>query len=463
MLDESVVPAELLNRFWTSVVERARGLARLPSNVDPVARAITLADELLSERGEATGAVRAEALLAQYGELDANQRHDFHLYLAGNFLPEPNRLRAAAQAYLVSPDAETVAELTAAAVPPRQELFRRMNIAPGATLMLVAMREALLEAVPKALELKPLEQDLHHLLRSWFNRGFLELRRIDWNTSATILEKLIAYEAVHEIRGWDDLRRRLAPDRRCFAFMHPALPDEPLIFVEVALCQGMAAQIAPLLSIETPPNGHDADTAVFYSIHNCQPGLRGISFGNFLIKNVVEELKAELPRLKCFATLSPVPGFRGWLERKLAQREETVLHESEGDIVGSLDAFAASLAGHDWQSESASSLKIILQRLCASYLTELNDGLGSIDPVARFHLRNGARLERINWRANTTPRGIAESYGLMVNYLYDPDTIEVNHEKFVGGGRVAHSSSVAEMLRNGSKTAHKRLLAKAAE
>ncbi len=459
--------ASFLNRIWISLAERARILKGLPSGADPATYAATLAAELLSERGEATSAVRADVLMRLYRGLNGEHRHQFHLFLARNFEPEPKRLKAAAQTYLARPSPETIAELTAAAVPPRQELLRRMNTAPGATATLVAMREALIKGVSQAPELKPLEQDLHHLLGSWFNRGFLELRRIDWNTSATILEKLIAYEAVHEIRGWDDLRRRLSPERRCFAYFHPSLPDDPLIFVEVALCKGLAAEIAPLLSMAAPENGDHPDTAVFYSINNCQPGLRGISFGNFLIKNVVEELGRELPRLKCFATLSPVPSFRGWLDRALAASDETLLLESERKVLGEdgLKAFASALANNDWQKEepTAPLIKPILQRLCASYLTAENEGHGPHDPVARFHLGNGAQLERINWCANASPRGLAESYGLMVNYRYDPDRIESNHEKFVSEGRVAHSASVGEFLSNGSKSAYKRSLARAAD
>ena len=259
----------------------------------------------------------------------------------------------------------------------------------------------------------PRDSDLRHLIASWFNRGFLELRRIDWNAPASVLEKLIQYEAVHEIQGWDDLRRRLAPDRRCFAFFHPSLPGDPLIFVEVALVRGLAGAIAPLLA---PESGvpEAADTAIFYSISNCQDGLRGISFGNFLIKQVVEVLKQEMPHLRIFSTLSPMPGFRRWLERR---------------------ADAPADPAHD---EAATI------GLAALYLT--NPGPKASDPVARFHLGNGARLERINWMGNPAQRGMAESYGVMVNYLYDPDTIEENHEGYARGGIIARSAAVSALV-----------------
>ncbi len=312
-----------LKQAWSRVAERGRTLLHKRRPANPAGSIETLALDLLSERGEATNMARADAIVRLYGSLSKEQREFFHLFLALNFLPESTRLKAAAKAYLNAPTAETVAELALASEPPRQELIRRMNVAPGATALLVRMREELLAGLEKQPQLKPLEQDLRRLLASWFNRGFLTLKRIDWSNSAAMLEKVIAYEAVHEIHGWDDLRRRLAPDRRCFAFFHPALPDEPLIFVEVALCQGLASKIAPLLSASAPADDPaQADTAIFYSISNCQPGLRGISFGNFLIKQVVDELRAELPGLKRFATLSPVPGFKRWLnDRESAERK----------------------------------------------------------------------------------------------------------------------------------------------
>jgi malonyl-CoA decarboxylase len=436
------VLAAQLKRVWTSVAERGLSLLHL-SRQDTQPRPIeALTTELLSERGEATTMARADEIVRLYGELSANRRHGYHAFLTRNFMPDPGRLTTAAETYLMAPSPEAVAELTLASKPPRQELIRRINVAPGGTALLVRMRAEVLSAIPAQPELKPLEQDLHHLLLSWFNRGFLELKRIDWNTSAALLEKLIAYEAVHEIRGWDDLRRRLAPDRRCFAFFHPMLPDEPLIFVEIALCEGLAAKIEPLLSVSTPADDvAKADTAIFYSINNCQAGLRGISFGNFLIKQVVEELRSELPRLKRFATLSPVPTFKRWLAEQCAANGESVLLPEDRTRLKQ-----ARMTNGEAHHPNA-AMKRALQRLLAIYLTSVNGGKGPQDPVARFHLGNGARLERINWSANESPRGIEESLGMMVNYLYQPDMIEANHEQFATSGRVAYSPEVADLLK----------------
>jgi malonyl-CoA decarboxylase len=400
-----------------------------------------LATTLLSERGEASGAQVARALHQVLRALDPDDRHSFQRYLATAFQPDKAALRRAAERYLADDTAEAAAALAQAADPPRQELLRRMNMAPGGTGALIAMRSELTARLPDQPELKLLDADLRHLFASWFNRGFLELRRIDWQSPAAVLEKLIAYEAVHEIKGWDDLRRRLAPDRRCFAFFHPALPGEPLIFVEVALVEGLATAMPPLLSQDTDEEtakaqAARADTAIFYSISNCQDGLRGVSFGNFLIKQVVEELQAEFPRLERFSTLSPIPGFRRWLTQRLAEG-------SDPDA-----ARLSELESPTWWQDPAQSerLRPALMQLCAEYLTRQPSPGSRIDPVARFHLVNGARLERVNWLGNTEIRAIQESFGIMVNYLYDHDSIEDNHEAFVRHGTIARSPDVDALM-----------------
>jgi len=419
----------------TPNTQTSNGLAN--SKPAPVDRVKQLAATLLSERGEASGAQVARELHHVLRALDVDDRHSFQRYLGTEFQPDKAVLRTVAERYLANTTAEAAAALAQAADPPRQELLRRMNMAPGGTGALIAMRSEISAHLHDEPELKLLDSDLRHLFASWFNRGFLELRRIDWQSPAVVLEKLIAYEAVHERKGWDDLRRRLAPDRRCFAFFHPALPGEPLIFVEVALVKGLATAMPPLLSRETDEEAARtqaarADTAIFYSISNCQDGLRGISFGNFLIKQVVEELQAEFPQLKRFSTLSPVPGFRRWLAEG-SDSDTALLPELERD---------------GWWHDLAKSerLRPVLMRFCALYLTRQPSPGSRIDPVARFHLGNGARLERINWFGNNAPRGIQESFGIMVNYLYDHDSIEDNHEAFVRDGTIVRSSDVDALL-----------------
>lgn len=461
------------DRFLTSVADRGRALVRLPAEGGPaLERALELVCSLASERGEASGAALAQALMEAYRALGAEDRLAFYAFLVEGFAPDPVALKAAAEAYCGDPGPTTAMELATAAEPPRRELLRRMNLAPKAMATLVGLRADVLNRLAARPELGPLDSDLKYLFTYWFNRGFLDLRRINWHTPAAILEKLIAYEAVHEITGWEDLRRRLAPDRRCFAFFHPALDDEPLIFVEVALVSGISDAIAPLLDRENMPEKPTApDTAIFYSISNCQFGLRGISFGNFLIKQVVEELKAEMPSLQRFSTLSPIPGFRSWLRRRIAADAEGIFRpedvaqfqetrkdaqkkegpKKEGDGEPALAETAAEMLKllEEPGPDGWAGLKAPLMRLCATFLTTPGQGNRPDDPVARFHLGNGARLERINWLADTSSRALRESYGMMVNYLYDPDSIEANHEAFIRQGQVVRSKPVSELLRDG--------------
>ncbi|MBC8023957.1 MAG: malonyl-CoA decarboxylase, partial [Burkholderiales bacterium] len=378
-----------------------------------------------SQRGEASGAVLARRALGLYRRLDGPGRRHLFGVLARDFSPDRIAVLDAAVAYHREPTAPHLAELQRVAEPLRQEIFRRMNMAPGGTATLLALRRELLSVMKEEPDLIVVDSDLAHLLGSWFNRGFLELKRIDWNTPASILEKLIAYEAVHEIHGFPDLKRRLERDRRCFAFFHPALPDEPLIFVEVAFVDELPAEVAPILAMESDVvDPRRARCAVFYSITSCQPGLRGISFGNFLIKQVASDLHAELPSLKMFATLSPVPGFRAWAERATPRVPRI--------------AEAGTPAAHDRET---------LEALAAWYLTREWEGGHVIDPVARFHLGNGARLERVNWRADMSTKGLAQSFGMMVNYVYDLSTVERNHEEYVNHRHVACSTAVEKLAR----------------
>jgi malonyl-CoA decarboxylase len=310
------------------------------------------------------------------------------------------------------------------------------------------MRADLLNFLPSTPELAAVDADLLHLLASWFNRGFLVMRRIDWSTSASTLEKIIEYEAVHEIRGWDDLRRRLDPaDRRCFGFFHPSLVDEPLIFVEVALTREIPSSIQELLSAETEEGSggksNAPSTAVFYSISNCQKGLQGISFGNFLIKQVAEDLATEIPSLKTFVTLSPVPRFAAWLVRSLAEDPALLDEETR-----------ALLDDSSWAAHSAhqEQLKDALMPLAADYFLVARNASGRpVDPVARFHLGNGAQLERINWLGDKSAKGLRQSHGIMVNYLYDLGDIEANHEAYINEGVVAASKNVRQLLKSTGK------------
>jgi malonyl-CoA decarboxylase len=366
--------------------------------------------------------------------------------LAESFGPYRARVEQAVEAMQRDGfDGEAAHRLHNAAEPRRQELIRRLNQAPGGTAALVRMRETLLDSLKDHPQLKPVDGDFVHLLASWFNRSFLVLRRIDWTTPAHILERIIRYEAVHEIKNWDDLRNRLAsPDRRCYGFFHPQLADEPLIFVEVALTEEIPGAIAPLLALDrTPIRAADATTAVFYSISNTQRGLGGISFGNFLIKQVVEELKRELPNLDTFVTLSPVPDFARWLNAERASEKSTVMTPDMKRVLAALDR-------PDWHEdeEIAEQVRAVMIPLAAHYLLKARDARGRVfDSVARFHLGNGARLEQLDFLGDTSEKGLQQAFGLMVNYLYDLDEIEQNHEAFVEKGTVAAAAAVRKLLK----------------
>jgi malonyl-CoA decarboxylase len=406
---------------------------------------VELCEHLLSGRGEASGVARAREVLHRYAELTTGPRIAFFEALSQRFGPDPARLRTALNAWQEKPSDETAAEVHAASEPRRQELFRRLNLAPGGTAALVHMREQLMDVLAHRGDLSAVDDDFVHLFSSWFNRGFLVLRRIDWTTPALILDKIIRYEAVHEISDWDELRRRIEPpDRHCYAFFHPALVDEPLIFVEVALTREIPGAIEPILSASREVTEPDKmRTATFYSISNCQRGLAGVSFGNFLIKQVVEEISRSMRRLSVFVTLSPVPNFAAWLAKERAQENSTALTESDRTALAALDN-----PGWWQNAETAEQVKDPLLRAAAWYFLRARDRRGlPVDPVARFHLGNGARLERINWLADTSDKAMAQAYGLMVNYQYDLDDIEKNHETYVEGRTVVASSAVQRLLR----------------
>ncbi|MDB5500809.1 MAG: Malonyl-CoA decarboxylase [Tardiphaga sp.] len=436
---------DFFSDLLASISERGRTLLRLgPASIDArqnTSDLIELCGELLSGRGEASGTAIARGVLDRYHQLDEAGRLTFFEALAQKYGPDSDRLEKAIAAWRAKPTGDGAADLHFASEPQRQELFRRLNRAPGATHELVRMRADLLDLTKANKDLAAVDRDVVHLLASWFNRGFLVLRRIDWSTPAIILEKVIKYEAVHEIHDWDDLRRRIDPaDRRCYAFFHPALVDEPLIFVEVALTETIPGAIAPLLAEDRQPVAIErARTAVFYSISNCQRGLGGISFGNFLIKQVVEELRRELLKLDTFVTLSPVPGFMKWLQRA----PDLPVTEDERALLAHLDT-------PDWINDAAlaAQLRAVVEPLAAHYFLKAKTPRGGpVDSVARFHLGNGARLERIDWLGDLSPKGLRESAGLMVNYLYRLDDIEKNHEAYADHYEIAASSAVKKLLK----------------
>jgi malonyl-CoA decarboxylase len=416
----------------------------LPRSAARTARkTIALCHSLLSERGEVSGSRLATEALDAYQGLDDRGRRTFFESLVREFSPDPHEVGRAGDAYRSDPSPEHLARLQKVVEPPRQELFRRLNQAPEGTRILVAMRSQVLQESDRIARLKPIAADLAHLFTSWFNRGFLVLRRIDWRTSAVILEKLIQYEAVHQIQGWHDLRRRLEADRRCYAFFHPALPDEPIIFIEVALTRGMSDKVQALLDPDSRVlDAESAEWAIFYSITNCQEGLRGVPFGSFLIKQVVEDVSKDLPRIKKFATLSPVPGFRKWLSDKAPALQASSKLASFANAVANLD-------NPQWMEDA--SLRAELPRgllpLAAYYLLHAKQNLEPLDPVARFHLKNGARLERINWLGDTSPSGLQRSAGLTANYVYKLPDVERNHELYVRERKVRASREIEALAK----------------
>ena len=396
-----------------------------------------LVDKLMGSVGEVSGIVTARQVLDRYAALNSDEQLAFFHHLEQNFNADENHIKSAYANYVSETSSSTLNDLSKAAEPLRQELFRRLNQTPGATHDLVAMRCNLLGFLKKYPALSAVDEDFQRLFTSWFGRGFLQLQTIDWSTSAAILERIIRYEAVHAIKDWDDLRNRIAPpNRRCFAFFHPALIDEPLIFVEVALTHGIPNSIDAILNepeADTDSNGN-LDTAVFYSISNCQPGLNNISFGNLLIKQVVQELQAEFPSIKTFVTLSPVPGFNHWLE------------SDDSANTAELDALKKEVAGLSLADAADETQQENIRKLVLNYLVLSKSKNKPRDPVARFHLGNGATLHEVNTAADLSENGIKQSRSVMVNYLYDLSNIESNHEQFALEGTVNFHPKLKSLL-----------------
>jgi len=422
-----------------------------------LSRATSAVRRLVSERGESNAVSMALDVISNYRKLNAEQRPKFFAMLAEQFNIDAEQLTKAAQSFAADPNARNYIRLQKISESPRQELLRRLNRAPGGTAAVVEMRRDLLTLLNKKPELMGLDYDMRHLLSSWFNPGFLKMHRVDWKSPAEILEKIIAHEAVHAIDGWDDLRRRLQPDQSCFAFFHPQLPDEPLIFVEVALLPEIPVAIMPLVDKKSTPveQSNQFKVAAFYSISNCESGLRGVSMGNFLIKRVAEQLHAEFPGLKTFVTLSPIPGLMEWItagahlgDLPSSDKIKPAVRKARDDALELLKLNGSNWMdklGKAWHPDQCSEReKAAYMALTAIYLTTVTPSRDG-NSVAKFHLGNGAKLHQINWAGDLSKNGLRQSAGLMVNYLYDLSSVEENHERFVNG-EIMFSKKVAKLI-----------------
>lgn len=397
---------------------------------------------LLSYRGDATALAMASQVLGRYAAATTEEKITFFRFLAEDLSPDFSKLAALAESLQTEIDPKTYRQLLSTLHGGRQTLFELLNIPGIGTPALVRMRTDLLSLIPEHPEFATTDLDMKTTLETWFNRGFLEFREINWRTPANVLEKLISYEAVHEIQDWADLKRRLSGDRSCYAFFHPALPDEPLIFVQVGFTAAISERIDPFLNHAQPvTDTEEANTAIFYSISNCQDGLRGISFGNFLIKQVVQHIQKEKPQIKHFSTLSPIPGLSRAISKGYLSEE--ALQKIAGPLLPSIQKRYAELSLTDLLTERCERLDeshadtvSFLNELGLYYLTELKRGTEPYDPVARFHLSNGASIYRINPFGNRKSYGMTSSAGLMVNYLYDLERVEINHEQFKKNGTI---------------------------
>jgi malonyl-CoA decarboxylase len=442
-----------LRRAWRDIAEPLKvaltGAVRPELPEDDLDRLRRRIDACLAgQGGEVSARARAADLGRSYLGLNDVGRTRFLRLLVDEYGTDGEDVDAAIEAYRTAVDAggqrRAEGRLRQALEPRRIKLLTQFNGLPEGIKFLVELRAEVQRHLKDDPSLSPLDDDLRDLLASWFDVGFLDLRRITWEAPAALLEKLIRYEAVHVIRSWEDMKNRLDSDRRCYAFFHPRMPDEPLIFVEIALVDGMAANVQALLD-EAAPKGdpQDADTAIFYSISNAQTGLAGVSFGDFLIKRVAEDLSHQLPRLKTFATLSPIPGFRRWL-KSVREKGEISFSVADAALLTELET------REDWHKDDvfAQKVKAPLTRACARFLMQTDKRGRALDRVAHFHLSNGARVERINWLGDTSRNGLSQSYGLMVNYLYRLADVEANHEAYRGEGTIAASTAVKRLAAN---------------
>ena len=424
--------------FLNSLIQRIR-MGRSNKKVSSPESIITLCNQLVSKNGEATLFSLAKIILEDFNTLSEEQKKSFFLQFLDQFGVDRPTLKKALIELNIDDEGQ-LRKLHQLIEPKSHELLRRLNQVPNGTSVLLKMRESLLECIKASPELKSLDSDFVHLFKSWFNRGFLRLERIDWSTSARVLEKIMQYEAVHDISDWEDLQNRVAADdRRLYAFFHPALPDEPLIFIEVALMDDTPNSIMPILDTSVKPiDPFSATTAVFYSISNCQMGLKSVSFGSFLIKQVVTEIEKEFKQIKHFVTLSPVPGLKKW-SNKINLLEDKDLPEN---IINDI-------------SECCKDNKpnpLVLNRLTYYYLTQVKRKNGqAINPVAHFHLGNGASLYKIHADANVNQSALDDSWGVMVNYLYDLESVAKNHEDYANQESVAVSPKLTKSIQNNKK------------
>jgi malonyl-CoA decarboxylase len=463
-MSETTAPIGLFDRAIRRITTVWQGMAASVSNDGDESIAAQMRACLDGRGGEVSARNRAAKLAQTYLALDEEGRTAF-LHTLATLDSDPAAV-ATAYARLTAADdpaerATATAALRRALEPPRVRLLTQFTTIPDGMKFVVDLRATLLARVKGDPYLAAMDSDLRALLANWFDVGFLELVRIDWSSPASLLERLVGYEAVHEIRSWSDLKNRLDSDRRCYALFHPRMPAEPLIFVEVALVKGLAGSVQRLLDKKAPLlDVKSADTAIFYSISNCQRGLAGISFGNFLIKRAVAVLGEEYRNIKQFSTLSPIPGFRKWLDARLVAEDPALLSAEETATLMALLpedgrpetgplALKAVLARRGWPRDSAvvKVLEPVLTRLAARYLLVESNGKRALDPVAHFHLSNGARVEKLTLLGDTSEKGVKESATLMVNYLYDPAKIEDYHEDYAGEGKRNATTTVRRLAR----------------